>query len=60
MENFFIDIKNEGKGVKIDVGSGGNVLMSRSFDSNPYDSLPPTFVAFAAFRTDVDFEFCLI
>ena len=61
MKMFVIDLKKEGDGVKIDVGSGTaeNLIMSRSWDSNPYDSWPPTLIAFAAFIGNADFSFCL-
>ena len=60
MKFFFIDYKKEGNSVKIDVGEGTeeNVIMSRTWDSNPYDSWPPTVVAFRGFQTNVDFDFC--
>ena len=62
MRTFFIDIKRQGDGVKIDVGKGTQgdlVIMSRSWDSNPYNFWPPTHVAFAAVNNNVDYKFCL-
>ena len=58
---FVIDLKKEGNNVRIDVRSGTeeNLIMSRSWDTNPYDSWPPTLVAFAGFIGNVDFKFCL-
>ena len=43
MRIFFIDIKIEGDGFKIDVRKGtiGNLIMSRSWESNP---VVPTFI----------------
>ena len=61
MRTFFIDIKRQGDGVKIDVGKGtkGDLIMSRSWERNPYDSWPPTHVAFAAWNNiTVDYNFC--
>ena len=48
--------------MKIDVGKGTQgdlVIMSRSWDSNPYNFWPPTHVAFAAVNNNVDYKFCL-
>ena len=61
MKTFVIDLKQEGDGVKIEVGAGTaeNLIMSRSWGRNPYDSWPPTLVSFAAFIGNVDFSFCL-
>ena len=61
MRSFWIDIKKEGDGVRIDVGKGTETtgFMSRSWNSNPYNSWPPTQVAFAAWLTKVDYKFCL-
>ena len=61
MRQFWIEIMEEGNGVRIEVGQGTEVtgFMSRSWDNNPYNSWPPTHVAFAAWKTQVDYEFCL-
>ena len=61
MRRFWIDIKKEGDGVKIDVGKGSEVsgFMSRSWNSNPYNSWPPTHVAFAAWNSKMEYKFCL-
>lgn len=68
MRSFWIDIKREGAGVKIDVGKGTEVtgFMSRTWDTmvhtwNPHGSWPPTYVAFAAFvlGPEIEYKFCL-
>ena len=61
MRKFWIDIMEEGDVVRIEVGQGTEVtgFMSRTWDSNPYNSWPPTHVAFAAWDNPVDYEFCL-
>jgi len=66
MRRFWIDIKREGAGVKIDVGKGTEVtgFMSRTWDTmvhpwNPHGSWPPRYVAFAAFGTEIEYKFCL-
>jgi len=68
MRRFWIDIKREGAGVKIDVGKGTEVtgFMSRTWDTNPYGSWPPKYVAFAAspsplpfVPTEIEYKFCL-
>ena len=61
MRSFWIEIKREGDGVRIEVGKGTEIsgFMSRSWESNPYDSWPPTLIAFATFMGNVDFSFCL-
>ena len=61
MRKFFIDIKRQGDGLKIDVGKGtnGDLTMSRSWDSNPYNFWPPTHVAFSALNNNIDYKFCL-
>ena len=61
MRRFWIDIKQEGAGVKIVAGKGTEVtgFMSRTWDTNPHGSWPPRYVAFAAFGTEIEYEFCL-
>ena len=61
MRIFWIDIRKEGDGVRIDVGKGTETtgFMSRTWDTNPYSSWPPTYVAFAAFGKGVEYKFCL-
>ena len=61
MREFWIDIKAEGEGLRIEVGKGEDAegFMSRSWDQNPADSWPPTHVGFAAWNSQVDYEFCL-
>ena len=61
MRSFWIDIKKEGNGVRIEAGKGTEAtgFMSRSWNSNRYNSWPPTQVAFAAWLTKVDYKFCL-
>ena len=61
MRIFWTDINKEGNGVRIEVGQGTEVtgFMSRSWDNNPYNSWPPTHVAFAAFGKEINYEFCL-
>ena len=62
MRGFWIDIRQEGEGVKIVVGKQCEVegFMSRTWNSNPYDSWPPKHVAFAAFGKKIKYKFCLI
>ena len=64
MRKFWIDIMEEGDGVRIEVGQGTEVtgFMSRTWDNNPNEL--PTYVAFAAWKNiwtniQVDYEFCL-
>ena len=61
MREFWIDFRAEGSGLRIDVGRGGDAegFMSRTWDKNPAESWPPTHVAFAAWNSPVDYEFCL-
>ena len=61
MRKFWIDIMEEGDGVRIEVGQGTEVtgFMSRTWDTNIYGSWPPTYVAFAAFGTEIEYKFCL-
>jgi len=61
MREFWIDVKAEGEGLRIEVGRGEDAegFMSRSWDQNPAESWPPTHVAFAAWDSQVDYEFCL-
>ena len=60
MRSFWIDLEVKGEGLKITVGRGDSeVVMSRSWDTNPAKSWPPTHVAFAAWSKTVDYEFCL-
>ena len=61
MRRFWIDVRMEGGGVRIEVGEGTEVtgFMSRPWTSNPYNSWPPTHVAFAAWNSKVDYKFCL-
>ena len=40
-------------------GEDAEGFMSRTWDKNPADSWPPTHVAFAAWNSQVDYEFCL-
>ena len=61
MRKFWIDVRKEGDGVKIEVGKGTEIrgFMSRSWDSIGYNSFPPTHVAFSAWNNKIDFKFCL-
>ena len=61
MREFWIDIKAEGEGLRIEVGRGedGEGFMSRSWDQNPAQSWPLTHVAFAAWNNQVHYKFCL-
>ena len=61
MRSFWIDIKKEEDGVRIEVGKGTETtgFMSRFWESNPYNSWPPTYVAFGAWNSKVDYKFCL-
>ena len=62
MRSFWIDLEVKGEGLKITVGRGDSeVVMSRSWDTNPAKSWPPTHVAFAGWDQNktVDYEFCL-
>ena len=61
MRRFWIDIREVGPVVRIVVGKGTEVtgFMSRTWDSNPYGSWPPTYVAFAAYGTEIEYKFCL-
>merc|ERR550539_1709923 len=61
MRTFWIDIKKEGNGVRIEAGEGTEAtgFMSRSWGSNRYNSWPPTYVAFAAWDQEIDYKFCL-
>ena len=61
MRRFWIDIRKEANGVKIEVGKGTEVtgFMSRSWDSISIACWPPTHVAFAAWNSKVDYKFCL-
>ena len=64
MRIFWIDIREEGAGVRIDVGKGTEAtgFMSRTWDTNPYPSWPPTHVAFAAlgYGKEIEYKFCLM
>ena len=61
MRRFWIDIRKEANGVKIEVGKGVEVtgFMKRSFDSIGNKSWPPTHVAFAAWDSKVEYKVCL-
>ena len=61
MRIFWIDIREEGAGVRIDVGKGTEAtgFMSRTWDTNPYSSWPPTYVAFANYQKGIEYKFCL-
>ena len=62
MRRFWIDIrKKTNDGVRIVVGKGSELagFMSRSWDSNRYNSWPPTHVAFAANKSKIEYKFCL-
>ena len=61
MRRFWIDIRKEGDVVKIEVGKGAEVtgFMSRTWDSNSFNSWPPTHVAFAAYGEEINYKFCL-
>ena len=61
MRRFWIDVRKEGYGVKIEVGKGTEIrgFMSRSWDSIGNNSFPPTHVAFAAWGEKIDYKFCL-
>ena len=63
MRSFWIDLDDIYIwGLKITVGRGDSeVVMSRSWDTNPAKSWPPTHVAFSGWDQNktVDYEFCL-
>ena len=61
MRRFWIKIRKEGAGVRIELGRGteNTGFMSRTWDNNRYDHWPPTHVAFSSFNSKVEFIFCL-
>ena len=63
MRKFWIDIRRTAndEGVRIVVGKGTELagFLSRSWERNRYNSWPPTHVAFAAYKSKVDYRFCL-
>ena len=61
MRRFWIKIRKEGTGVRIEAGKGteNTGFMSRTLDNNRYDHWPPTHVAFAANKSKIEYKFCL-
>ena len=60
MRNFWIDIRKEGAGVRIEAGkdTNGPRFMSKSWPSNRHNSWPPTHIAFAAWNSKIAYRFC--